>query len=282
MKLPEFYVDDIIKRALEEDINYIDITTDLLIPPDSTGAVQLIAKEDGILAGIDVALRTFNVLDSQIQTEALIKDGERLTKGVVIARVSGNTAAILKAERTALNLLQHMSGIATYTNRCVAAVSGTGTIISDTRKTLPGLRSLQKYAVLCGGGKNHRYNLSSAVLIKDNHIDATGGITESVRAVRERVGHMAMVEIEVRDLAALQEALDVGANVIMLDNMSVKAMTSAVKVTAGRALIEASGNVTIDNVREVAETGVNIISLGALTNSVHALDISLVWDAERS
>ena len=184
---------------------------------------------------------------------------------------------MLKAERTALNLLQHMSGIASYTNKCVKAVEGTDAYIADTRKTLPGLRPLQKYAVTVGGGKNHRYNLSDGAMLKDNHIDAYGGITGAVAALRQKIGHMVKIELEVRTLEELQEALAAGVEIIMLDNMSCEEMKKAVEITAGRAKLEASGNVTLDNIRDVALTGVDIISLGALTHSVTAFDISMKW-----
>ena len=195
----------------------------------------------------------------------------------VIAEIKGHTCAMLKAERTALNLLQHMSGIASYTNKCVKAVEGTDASIADTRKTLPGLRPLQKYSVVAGGGRNHRYNLTDAAMLKDNHIDAYGGITQAVTALRKKAGHMLQIEVEVRNFDELNEALAVKADVIMLDNMSCEDMKKAVEITAGRAKLEASGNVTLDNIRDVALTGVDIISLGALTHSVTAFDISMKW-----
>ncbi|MCL1789469.1 MAG: carboxylating nicotinate-nucleotide diphosphorylase [Oscillospiraceae bacterium] len=276
-KLPDYYVDNLIKTALAEDINYIDVTTDLLIPHDNQGNARMVAKENGVLSGIDIAMRVFNLLDSKLAL-TFINDGQVLKKGNTIAEIRGNTAAILKAERTALNILQHMSGIATYTKRCVDAVSGTDVSITDTRKTLPGLRALQKYAVLCGGGNNHRYNLSSAAMIKDNHIDAVGSVSEAIKCLRKQAGHTVMIEAEVRDLNELRDALNAGADIIMLDNMSVRLMKEAAQTTAGRAKLEASGNITLENIREVAETGIDIISLGALTHSVKALDISLIWD----
>ena len=209
--------------------------------------------------------------------ELLYADGAQIHTGDVIAKFHGHTREMLKAERTALNILQHMSGISTYTARCVKAVEGTGASIADTRKTLPGLRALQKYSVMIGGGRNHRYNLTDAAMIKDNHIDAYGSITAAVNALKEKAGHMLKIEVETRDLDELKEALEVGADVIMLDNMSIEQMSEAVKLTAGRAKLEASGNITLDNIRDVALTGVDIISLGALTHSVNALDISMKW-----
>ena len=278
MRLSQFYVDDIIKTALKEDINYIDVTTDLLIDDDAVSNAKFIAKDDGILAGIEIAKRVFTLLDDTIMMDILIHDSEPVKKGDIIATLSGSTKTILKGERTALNILQHMSGIATATNRCVKLVEGTNASVADTRKTLPGLRPLQKYAVTVGGGKNHRYNVSDAAMLKDNHIDAYGGITAAVNALREKAGHMVMLEVEVRTLEELREALAVKADVIMLDNMSCELMAEAVKINNGQAKLEASGNVTLDNIAQIAKTGVDIISLGALTHSVKCFDISLRID----
>ena len=277
MKLLKFYVDDLIKRAITEDINYIDSTTDLLIDEDDISEAYFVAKADGVLAGIDVAMRVFTMLDDTIEMNIHFADGDEIKKGDIIAEFKGHTCAMLKAERTALNLLQHMSGIASYTNKCVKAVEGTNASIADTRKTLPGLRALQKYSVVAGGGRNHRYNLTDAAMLKDNHIDAYGGITQAVTALRKRAGHMLQIEVEVRNFEELNEALAVKADVIMLDNMSCEDMKKAVEINAGRAKLEASGNVTLDNIRDVALTGVDIISLGALTHSVTAFDISMKW-----
>ena len=278
MTLNKFYVEDVIKSALKEDINYIDVTTDYLIDEKATTTARFVAKSDGVLCGLEVALTVFKMLDDTITFEILKKDGDKLVKGDIICRMSGNTRALLKGERTALNLIQHMSGIATATNRCVELVEGTNASVVDTRKTLPGLRALQKYAVVCGGGKNHRYNLSDAAMLKDNHIDAYGSITNAVNALRKKAGHMLKIEVETRSLDDLREALAVGADVIMLDNMDCPTMAEAVKINAGRAKLEASGNITLDNIAEVAKTGVDIISLGALTHSVHAFDISMRID----
>ncbi|MGN0609382.1 MAG: carboxylating nicotinate-nucleotide diphosphorylase [Oscillospiraceae bacterium] len=275
MLLPEFYVDDVIKRALEEDINYIDLATDLLISDEDTSAAEFVSKADGVLAGIDCALRTFTFVDSSVKCEIFIHDGEKVKKGDVIARVEGKTRSILKAERTSLNILQHMSGVATATNRLVEACSGTKASIVDTRKTLPGLRALEKYAVTAGGGRNHRFNLSDAAMLKDNHIDAYGSITGAVSALKAKIGHMAKIEVEVRNKEELLEALNCKCDVIMLDNMTPEEMTECVKITDGRAVLEASGNVTIDNVAAVAASGVDIISVGAITHSVKVFDISL-------
>ena len=275
MLLNQFYVDDIIKNAICEDINYLDVTTDYLIDDEQQSSAYFLAKDSGVLAGIEVALRVFSLLDSNVKYDILINDGSKVQNGDIIAKIEGKTRALLKGERTALNLLQHMSGIATKTAKCVELVAGTNAAVCDTRKTLPGLRALQKYAVICGGGKNHRYNLSDAAMLKDNHIDAYGSITNAVLALRKKAGHMVKIEVETRNLQELQEALDVKADVIMLDNMDYDTMKEAVKITNGRAFLEASGNVTEDNIRDVALCGVDIISLGALTHSVKAFDISM-------
>ena len=277
MTLLPFYVDDLIKTALKKDINYIDSTTDLLIDEGDFSNAYFVAKADGVLCGMEVACRVFSLLDPKVELNILVKDGERVTKGQKLLTINGKTRAMLKAERTALNLIQHMSGIATYTRKCVDAVAGTKASIADTRKTLPGLRPIQKYAVTVGGGRNHRYNLTDAAMLKDNHIDAYGSITGAVNALRQKAGHMLQIEVETRNLKEVQEALDCGVNVIMLDNMSTDEMKKACELVNGKAKTEASGNVTLDNIRAVAETGVDIISLGALTHSVTAFDISMKW-----
>lgn len=275
MILNQFYVDNLIKTALLEDINYVDITTDYLIPEDQENEAKFLAKADGILCGIEVALRVFTLIQPDFQYEVFIHDGEKVKKGDIIAKIKGKTRTILKGERTALNLLQHMSGISSMTNRIVKIVEGTNASIADTRKTLPGMRPLQKYAVTVGGGKNHRFNLSDAAMLKDNHVDAGGGITNAVTKLRTKLGHMAKVELEVRTLDELREALSVDVDVIMLDNMDNDTMREAVKIADGKALLEASGGITEETIRDVAETGVDIISIGALTHSVKAFDISL-------
>lgn len=275
MKLPQFYIDDLIKRAITEDINYIDVTSDYLLDENSVSTANFIAKDTGVIAGIEIAMRVFTLLDDTISYTIYKPDGSAVQKGDIIATMTGSTKSLLKGERTALNLVQHMSGIATATNRCVQLVAGTKATIACTRKTLPGLRPLQKYAVVVGGGRNHRYNLSDAAMLKDNHIDAYGGITAAVNALRAKTGHMVQIEVETRSLAEVQEALDAGVNVIMLDNMDYATMRQAVELTAGRAKLEASGNITLENIAEVAKTGVDIISLGALTHSVKCFDISM-------
>ena len=277
MILLPFYIDDLIKTALSEDINYIDSTADLLIDDNDISEAYFVAKDDGILAGIEVALRVFTILDPELKIELLKKDGDKVKNGDIIVNFSGHTRLMLKAERTSLNILQHMSGIATYTNKCVEAVAGTKASITDTRKTLPGLRALQKYSVTVGGGKNHRYNLTDAAMLKDNHIDAYGGITAAVEALRKKAGHMLQIEVETRNLDEVKEAVSSGVNVIMLDNMTNEQMKEAVEFINGRAKTEASGNVTLETIRAKAETGVDIRSLGALTHSVKAFDISMKW-----
>ncbi len=275
MNLPQFYVDDIITRALKEDINYIDVASDYLIPDTQRDAAYFIAKADGVLCGLSVALRTFELLDDTFTAKVYKQDGDKIQKGDLIAEFSGKTVLLLKGERTALNLLQHMSGIATATAKAVDLVKGTNAQITDTRKTLPAMRALQKYAVVCGGGKNHRFNLSDGAMLKDNHIDAGGGITNAVAALRGKLGHMVKIEVETRNLEEVREAVAAGADIIMLDNMSNEMMREAVCVIDGKAKTEASGGITLKTLAETAKTGVDIISLGALTHSVHAFDISM-------
>lgn len=273
--LNQFYVDNIINTALAEDINYIDVTTDNLMNDSDISEAYFVAKDSGILCGIEIAARVFDLAGGNVEKEILLKDGAQVKSGDNIAFFRGSTKTLLKGERTALNLIQHMSGIATATNECVKLVEGTNASIADTRKTLPGLRALQKYAVTVGGGKNHRFNLSDGAMLKDNHIDAYGSITAAVSALRKKAGHMLKIEVEVRNLEELEEALNNNCEVIMLDNMSENEMKKAVELTNGRALLEASGNVTLKNIRQIALTGVDIISLGALTHSVKCFDISM-------
>ena len=231
------YVDNIIKTALLEDINYLDTTTDYLIDEDQENTARFLAKADGVLCGIDVALRVFTILQEQgFEAKVYKHDGDVLEKGDIIAEIRGKTRTLLKGERTALNLLQHMSGVATATGQAVKAIEGTNASIADTRKTLPGLRPLQKYAVTVGGGKNHRYNLSDAAMLKDNHVDAGGGIASAVAKLRQKLGHMTKIELEVRSLDELGQALEAGVDVIMLDNMSCEEMREAVAITNGHPL----------------------------------------------
>jgi len=278
-RLSEKQLDKVIDLALAEDISYGDITTQALIPPDLSGRASLLVKEAGVLAGVEVAARVFQRVETSLQVEALARDGAAVRPGDIVGSISGGVAGILKAERTALNFLQRLSGIASLTARYVAEVGGTGAEIFDTRKTTPGLRFLEKYAVRTGGGRNHRLHLGDAVLIKDNHIAAlraTGlNLEEIIARARQNAPAGVTIEVEVTDVSGVQQALKAGADIIMLDNMGIDDMRQAVELAAGRAKIEASGGITLDNVRRVAQTGVDIISVGALTHSYRALDISL-------
>lgn len=277
MQLLPIYVDDIIRRALLEDITGIDVTTDFLLSPEDTSDCYLMAKDAGVVCGLDIAARVFAHVGEGVTFTARTQDGDRVQYGDILATLHGNTRTLLKGERTALNLLQHLSGIATETRRCVDLVAGTRASIADTRKTMPGIRALQKYAVRCGGGKNHRFNLSDGAMLKDNHIDACGGITPAITQLRQHIGHMVRIEVEVRNLDELQEALTAKADIIMLDNMDCPTMAEAVRITHGQAVLEASGGITHETLRAVAETGVDLISIGALTHSVQAFDISMKW-----
>ena len=265
----------VIRTALDEDIGPGDITTGAALRGDETGIARATAKTEMVVAGIDVFGEVFLSLDSSLIFTARRRDGERVGSGDLLAEVSGNLASILTAERVALNLFQRMSGIATMTRRYCDAISGTRAKILDTRKTAPGLRIFDKQAVRVGGGFNHRFALYDGVLIKDNHITAAGGIGPAVRRVRERIPHTLKIEVEVKDMAELEEALAAGADTILLDNMGLKEMAGAVQRVAGKIPLEASGNMTLERVREVAATGVDLISVGALTHSVTAADISL-------
>lgn len=273
--LNKFYIDSLIKTAIEEDINYIDVSADMLIPAEQRNDSYFVAKDDGILCGLDCAMRVFTLLDDTFTFTAHKKDGDKIKKGDVIVEFNGKTRELLKGERTALNIIQHMSGIATATNRAVELCKGTNASVADTRKTLPGLRAMQKYAVACGGGRNHRFNLSDGAMLKDNHIDACGGIIPATQTLRSKLGHMVKIEVETRDFDEVRQAVKAGADVIMLDNMNCEQMAEAVKIIDGKATSEASGNITLENIAEVAKTGVDIISLGALTHSVKAFDISM-------
>jgi nicotinate-nucleotide pyrophosphorylase (carboxylating) len=265
----------IIRRALEEDIRSGDVTTSAALTGSESGLATALAKEDLVVAGMDVFREVFRLRDGGLLFETGLIDGAWAPRGTILATVSGSLASILTAERVALNLFQRMCGIATLTKQFVDAVAGTKAKILDTRKTMPGLRILDKYSVRAGGGRNHRYGLYDGVLIKDNHIESAGGIAEAVRRVRGQTPLMVKIEVEVKDLAEAEEALAAGADVIMLDNMPVHGMKQAVQLIGGKALVEASGNVTLTTVRAIAETGVDLISAGALTHSVRAADISL-------
>lgn len=275
MQVNELWLETFIMRALEEDLGTGDLTTASIVPAEYKTRGLIKSKEPGILAGLMAARQVFAKLDPAVEFNALKKDGERLEPGTIIAEINGSGRAILSGERVALNLLQRMSGIATYTARCVGRLNGLPTRIVDTRKTTPGLRALEKYAVRVGGGFNHRFGLYDMVLIKDNHLKAAGGIAEAVERVRARVSPMVKIEVEVESLEQLEEALAAGADVIMLDNMTTEQMSQAVRRANGRALLEASGGIREGDLEAVARTGVDFISMGALTHSVKALDISL-------
>lgn len=268
-------VDRVIVTALEEDMPYGDVTTDNLIEPGARSRARFIAKADGVLAGMPVLARVFALIDPAVQVDIRMQDGCEAHKGDVIAHVEGPTAAILKGERTALNLVQRLSGIATRTHTFTELVRDFPVSVADTRKTTPGLRYLEKYAVRCGGGKNHRYSLSDAVMLKDNHIAAGGGILPAVQKVRAAIPHTVKIEVETENLDMVREALEARADIIMLDNMTTEAMAEAVRLVQGRALTEASGDVTEARIVEIARTGVDIISIGCITHSVRAMDISL-------
>ena len=271
-------IDRIIENALAEDIHTGDITTMAVVRHGGDARAILKAKEEMVLAGIEVAARVFHQLDERIVFTPRCADGELVASGGLIAELSGNAAMLLQGERVALNLLQRMCGIATLTARYVAAVKGTRARVVDTRKTTPGLRVLEKYAVRVGGGTNHRTGLYDGVLIKENHIAAAGGITEAVRRARSYIPHTMKVEIETETLAQVAEALAAGADIIMLDNMELAAMREAVLLIDGKALVEASGGVNLETIRGIAETGVDIISVGALTHSARAMDISMLLE----
>lgn len=275
MKLDKFYINDIVMNALKEDMPLGDITTDNIISESNSSKAEFLAKQDAVIAGLEVAQHVFEILDSRVKFTALIKDGDNVRKGDIIARVSGPTRALLKGERTALNFLQRLSAIATITNRYTTKIKDLPVKIADTRKTTPGLRLLEKYAVSAGGGSNHRFSLSDGVLIKDNHIAAAGGITNAVNSVRASIPHTVKIEVEVESLEEVQEALDCKADIIMLDNMSNEKMTEAVGIINKRALVEASGNMTEETIYDVARTGVDIISIGKLTHSANSVDISM-------
>lgn len=275
MELNPLELRNMIERFLCEDIGAGDLTTNSIVQADAVSVGYVISRESGVVAGLPLAETVFQTLDPGIEFRALARDGDKIDRGMVLAEISGNARAILTGERLALNLLQHLSGIATRTARLVELAAGKKSRIVDTRKTTPGLRIIEKYAVRVGGGYNHRFGLFDAVLIKDNHIKIAGGITQAVEAARRGSPHTARIEVEVEDLAGVNEALAAGADIIMLDNMTAGRMREAVDLIAGRALVEASGGISEENVRAAAEAGVDLISVGALTHSVKSLDISL-------
>ena len=277
-ELPRAIVERAVEAALEEDLGGAgDITTDATIPIGAKGKAAIVAREAGIIAGLDLAAEAFKSLDPEAKFWPLVSDGDAVNQGAKIAKIAGKTRAILTAERTALNFLGHLSGVATLTSRYVDAVAGTGARIACTRKTMPGLRALEKYAVRMGGGVNHRFGLYDGVLIKDNHIAAVGGIGNALRALAARAGHMVRIEIEVDTLDQLKEALRFPIDAVLLDNMDVPTLKKAVAMVAGRVTTEASGGVRLETVRKIAETGIDLISAGALTHSARRLDLSLEW-----
>jgi len=266
----------IVEAALREDLGRAgDQTTDAVIPPDATATAAVVAREAGTIAGLEVACSAFGLLDERVEVELLVADGTAVEAGTVLAEIAGPARAILSAERVALNLLGRLCGIATLTARVAGAVEGTGAAIACTRKTTPGLRMLEKYAVRAGGGANHRFGLDDAVLIKDNHVAVAGGVAPAIAAARDAVGHLVKVECEVDTLEQLERALEAGADVVLLDNMGLDELRRAVEITGGRVLLEASGGITPENVRSVAETGVDVISMGWLTHSARTLDVAL-------
>lgn len=267
--------DKIILASFEEDMPNGDITTMSTVPEETNAEGFFKAKADGVICGVGIAKRTFELAGGNVSLSFNVKDGDFVRKGDIIATVHGNARTILMGERTALNLMQRASGIATATKAACEAVKGTGTRITDTRKTMPGLRVLDKYAVRVGGAANHRFGLSDGILIKDNHISAAGGITNAVTAARAFAPHTLKIEVETENMEQVEEAIAAGADIIMLDNMSCEQMKEAVEFIAGRAVTEASGNMGERDLKAVAETGVDLISIGALTHSVKALDISL-------
>ena len=267
--------DELILSALREDITSEDITTNSVMREYRAGEVELICKQDGIIAGLDVFKRVFKLLDSDTEVDLFVKDGTEVKSGQKLGTVRGDIRVLLSGERTALNFLQRMSGIATYTNSIVKLLKNSKTKLLDTRKTTPNMRIFEKYAVKVGGGYNHRYNLSDGILLKDNHIGAAGGVKEAVKMAKEYAPFVRKIEIEVENLDMLREALDAGADIIMLDNMSVEDMKKAVKLTAGKAETECSGNVTRENIERLIGIGVDYISSGALTHSAPILDLSL-------
>ena len=272
-------VTDLIDRAIQEDLSIGDATTDALVPDDLQATATLHAKSPGVLSGAEIAVAVFRRIDPGLNVEVALSDGATMERGSIILRVSGSAATMLKAERTAVNFMQHLSGIATATATYVESVNGTGAQIIDTRKTIPGLRSLEKYAVRCGGGHNHRQNLGDGVLIKDNHFAALKlqgmSIGDVVRQAHERSSHMIKIEVEVTTVAEAEEALQAGAQLLLLDNMSPEEMRKVVETNKGRALLEASGGINLETVQAVAATGVDLISVGELTHSAQALDISM-------
>jgi nicotinate-nucleotide pyrophosphorylase (carboxylating) len=276
--LPRIVVDDVIRRALLEDLGRGDVTTTACVPPELTGSAELVARVPLVCAGLDVFEAVFAAVDPRVRVERRARDGERLERRAVAALVSGPSASILEGERVALNFVQRMSGVATKTRALVDALpAGSRTRITDTRKTTPGLRALERYAVRCGGGHNHRDDLSSAVLIKDNHIAAVGGVRQAIERARAFAPHTSRIECEVKTFAELDEALDARADIIMLDDFDDDALGQAVAKIGGRALVEVSGSVTLERIPKIAAAGIDVISVGGLTHSAPAVDLALDW-----
>lgn len=271
----QLVADKYIRLALEEDINSEDVSTNAVMPEYKKGDVQLICKEDGIIAGLQIFERVFTLLDPNTVVKFEKKDGDAVKKGELLAVVTGDVRVLLSGERTALNYLQRLSGIATYTNRVAKLLEGTKTTLLDTRKTTPGMRIFEKYAVRVGGGHNHRYNLSDGVLLKDNHIDAAGGVKEAVAAAKSYAPFVRKIEVETESLEMVEEAVEAGADIIMLDNMTPEMMAEAIRIIDGRAETECSGNITKENIQTITSLGVDYVSSGALTHSAPILDVSL-------
>ena len=267
--------DELIRMALKEDISSEDVSTNSVMPGDQAGEVDLICKEDGIICGMDVYERVFKILDEDTIVEKYVNDGDAVKKGELMAKVKGDIRVLLSGERVALNYLQRMSGIATYTNQVASLLKGSKTVLLDTRKTTPNMRIFEKYAVKCGGGQNHRYNLSDGILLKDNHIGAAGSITKAIEMAKAYAPFVRKIEIETETLDQVKEAVEAGADIIMLDNMDVETMKKAVEIIDGRAKTECSGNVTKENIKNIIDSGVDYVSSGALTHSAPILDISM-------
>lgn len=268
-------VDPLILSALREDISSEDISTNSVMPHPQAGTADLICKQDGVICGLQIFERTFRLLDPATRVEFYVEDGDEVKKGTLMAKVCGDIRVLLNGERTALNYLQRMSGVATYTHEVAALLEGSKTKLLDTRKTTPNNRIFEKYAVRCGGGNNHRYNLSDAVMLKDNHIGAAGGVKEAVRAAQEYASFVCKIELEAETLDMVRDAVEAGADIIMLDNMSHEEMEQAIALIDGRAKVECSGNVTKENIARLVDLGVDYISSGALTHSAPILDVSL-------
>lgn len=271
----KLHVDELIKSALQEDISDEDVSTNAVMPAYKKGTVQLICKQDGVIAGLDVFARVFTLLDENTEFACFVSDGDEVKKGQLLGTLTGDIRVLLSGERTALNYLQRMSGIATYTRKTVKLLEGSETKLLDTRKTTPNMRIFEKYAVKAGGGNNHRYNLSDGVLLKDNHIGAAGGVKEAVLAAKKYAPFVRKIEVETETIDQVKEALEAGADIIMLDNMDAETMRQAVQLCKGKAETECSGNVTAGNIEKIKNIGVDYISSGALTHSAPILDLSL-------